>query len=233
MNRNLWGLIITFIAILAASPAFSQSDNSLYLRGRVRDAVTKDDLVNAKIIQYDATGNATDTITAYGRTYRNGEITEYASFWLRVERKDSVYTFDVTYPGYKTETVVFPVTNVGKREENREIPVIFLERAAKKLDNVTVTASKVKFYNRGDTLVFNADAFQLAEGSMLDALIAQLPGVEIKDGGQIYVNGEFVETLLLNGKDFFKGDNKIMLDNIGAYTVKNVEVYKGQTDKEK
>lgn len=233
MKRNSWGTIITFITILAALPAFSQSDNSLYLRGRVRDAVTKDDLINAKIIRYDVNGNATDTITANGRTYRNGEMIENASFWMQVERKDSVYTFDVTYPGYKTETVVFPVTNVGKREENREIPVIFLDRAAKKLDNVTVTASKVKFYNRGDTLVFNADAFQLAEGSMLDALIAQLPGVEIKDGGQIYVNGEFVETLLLNGKDFFKGDNQIMLDNIGAYTVKNVEVYKGQTDKEK
>ncbi len=131
MKRNSWGIIITFIAILAALPAFSQSDNSLYLRGRVRDAVTKDDLINAKIIRYDVNGNATDTITANGRTYRNGEMIENASFWMQVERKDSVYTFDVTYPGYKTETVVFPVTNVGKREENREIPVIFLDRAAK------------------------------------------------------------------------------------------------------
>ncbi len=82
------------------------------------------------------------------------------------------------------------------------MPVVFLERETKKLDNVTVTASKVKFYNRGDTLVYNADAFQLAEGSMLDALIAQLPGVEIKEGGQIFVNGEFVETSCSTEKIF-------------------------------
>lgn len=60
----------------------------------------------------------------------------------------------------------------------------------------------MKFYTRKDTLVFNADAFQLAEGSMLDALIRQLPGVELKDDGRIYVNGKYVESLLLNGEDF-------------------------------
>lgn len=60
---------------------------------------------------------------------------------------------------------------------------------------------------------------------MLDALIEQLPGVEFREGGQIYVNGKYVESLLLNGKDFFKGKQEILLQNIGAYTVKNVEVY--------
>lgn len=65
---------------------------------------------------------------------------------------------------------------------------------------------------------------------MLDALIVQMPGVEIKDGGKIYVNGRFVETLLLNGKDFFKGDQNVMLENIGAYAVKDVAVYEKKDD---
>lgn len=65
----------------------------------------------------------------------------------------------------------------------------------------------------------------LAEGSMLDALVRQMPGVEIKSDGRIYHNGQFVESLLLNGKDFFKGDNSVMLDNLPSYTVKQVEVY--------
>ena len=108
-----------------------------------------------------------------------------------------------------------------------------MERAPRQLKEVTVVTSKIKFYNKGDTIVYNADAFQLAEGSMLDGLIAQLPGVELDDNGQIKVNGEFVESLLLNGKDFFDGNNNLMLENIAAYTVKNVEVYKGKTTAEK
>ena len=68
---------------------------------------------------------------------------------------------------------------------------------------------------------------------MLDALIAQLPGVELNDSGQIKVNGQYVESLLLNGKEFLDGNNQLMLENIDAYTVKNIEVYEGQTKLEK
>ena len=65
-----------------------------------------------------------------------------------------------------------------------------------------VKATKIKFYHNGDTLVYNADAFQLADGSMLDMLIKQLPGVVLKNNGQIFVNGKFVSSLLLNGMPF-------------------------------
>ncbi len=37
----------------------------------------------------------------------------------------------------------------------------------------------------------DADAFQLGEGSMLDALIRQLLGAELSKDGRIYVNGKF------------------------------------------
>ncbi len=94
------------------------------------------------------------------------------------------------------------------------------------LDEVTVTASRVKFYYKGDTLVYNADAFVLAEGTMLDGLLKQMPGVELKKDGKIYCNGKYVEELLLDGKNMFSGDNLLMLENIGAYTVKNIEVYR-------
>lgn len=73
----------------------------------------------------------------------------------------------------------------------------------RKLKEVKVTATLVKMVMKKDTVVFNADAFQLAEGSMLDQLVARLPGVELRGNGQIYVNGRFVSSLLLNGEDFF------------------------------
>ena len=60
---------------------------------------------------------------------------------------------------------------------------------------------------------------------MLDALIRQLPGVELKDDGRILVNGRYVENLLLNGEDFFKGEPSVMLENLPAYAVKDVKVY--------
>ncbi|MBR4783291.1 MAG: carboxypeptidase regulatory-like domain-containing protein, partial [Bacteroidaceae bacterium] len=94
-----------------------------------------------------------------------------------------------------------------------------------KLGEVVVKATKVKFYTKGDTVVYNADAFELAEGSMLDALIKQLPGVELKEGGEITVNGRRVDELLLNGRDFLNSDRKAMLDNLPTYMVKNIKVF--------
>lgn len=135
------------------------------------------------------------------------------------------YIFLITSVGYKPATVDVDLNKVGKREFDLKLGTVYLMPATEMLDEVVVKASKVKFYNKGDTLVYNADAFKLADGSMLDVLIRQLPDVELKDDGNIYVNGKFVDELLLNGKHFFGNNRQLMLQNLPSYTVKNLEVY--------
>ncbi|MCM1309729.1 MAG: outer membrane beta-barrel family protein [Bacteroides sp.] len=93
------------------------------------------------------------------------------------------------------------------------------------LNEVEVIGTAVKLVVKGDTLVYNANALNLAEGSMLDAIIKQLDGVELDTDGNITVNGRSVSSLLINGKDFFKGDPLVALENLPAYTVNNVKVY--------
>lgn len=202
----------------------------LYLSGRIKESVGKTDLINARVHLLDSLGNVKDSVrTNMGRRWINGAVDTISVFYFSVPRVDSTYNIEVVCEGYNTKNFDFTVDKIGKREEYREIGNIYLERAPRTLKEMTVTSSKIKFYNKGDTIVFNADAFQLAEGSMLDALIAQLPGVELNNNGQIKVNGEFVESLLLNGKEFLDGNNNLMLENIAAYTVKNVEVYEAQS----
>ena len=102
---------------------------------------------------------------------------------------------------------------------------IMLKRAPRTLHEATVIATKVMMVMKGDTIVYNADAFELAEGSMLDQLISRLPGVKLNAGGVITVNGNRVSNLLIDGKDFFNGDANIALENLPAYMVKNVKSY--------
>lgn len=238
MKRNKYlncAQTFLFLLILWHSPCTaSAEEKNFWIGGRVKEALGKTDLLDALVVTLDAYGNPVDSCpTNRGKSYRNGEIVDISMFSFMVPRKDSVFMMEVSCPRYTTQRITFPLKDIGKRETSRDIPTIYLEKAPKQLDEVTVTATKIKFYNRGDTVVFNADAFELAEGSMLDALIAQLPGVELKEGGRIMVNGEQVESLLLNGKEFFNNNNELMLENIGAYTVKNIEVYKGYTTDEK
>lgn len=93
------------------------------------------------------------------------------------------------------------------------------------LDEIQVKATKIQVTYHGDTIIYDASAFVLPEGSMLDALIRQMPGAELKDNGEVYINGQKVDYLTLNGKDFFRGKNQIMLENLPYYIIKNIKVY--------
>lgn len=222
-------LSVSYGAISAAS-----HNDSIFISGRLKESLGKTDLTDGWAVMLDSEGNPTDSVkTDAGVAFINGETTKLSYFGFSVPKTDSIYNIQLSCPKYTPKTISYEVKDIGKRETRRTIPTVYLDRAPKELDELTVTATKIKFYNKGDTIVYNADAFELAEGSMLDALIAQLPGVELKEGGQIFVNGEQVESLLLNGREFFDNNNELMLENISAYTVKNVEVYKGHTTDEK
>lgn len=160
-----------------------------------------------------------ETFTINDRTYTSGR------FYFEVPRIAANYIFRVSHIGYETAYVNVSLSKISRWEFQRDLPPIYLKEKRHMLKEVNVVASKVMFYYRGDTIVYNADAFQLAEGSMLDALVKQLPGVELKDGGRIYHNGKFVQNLLLNGKDFFRGRQDLLLENLPSYTVKEIKVY--------
>lgn len=175
----------------------------------------------------DKQGNVVDTASCkWFSKYHSS-----ASFYLYAPDKSGEYTVIVTHPRYKT--IKMPLWKLKKKEDRYGLGEIYMNRApikAKVLNEAVVKATKVKFFHRGDTLIYNADAFQLSEGSMLDALISQLPGAELRADGKIYVNGTFVESLLLNGRDFFKGNNSVMLENMPSYMVKDIKVYNKQSE---
>lgn len=123
-------------------------------------------------------------------------------------------------PKYKKVTV-----KMADRVAEQWVEDIKLEEDSKTLSEVVVKATKIKMVMHGDTIVYNADAFNLSEGSMLDALIRQMPGATIDDKGVIKVNGRTVSSLLIDGRDFFSGDAKKALENLPAYTVDKVKVY--------
>ena len=60
---------------------------------------------------------------------------------------------------------------------------------------------------------------------MLDALISKLPGARLTKDGQIFVNGKYIQSLLVNGREFFSGNPKLALENLPAYTVNKIKVF--------
>ncbi len=145
------------------------------------------------------------------------------SYKLPVQN-DSTYLLRFSMVGYKT---VYKTIRVKMAQSMNQMVVenVRLEEESKALPEVVVKATKIKMVMKGDTIVYNADAFALAEGSMLDALVSQLPGCRLVKG-VIYVNGQRVTSLLVNGRNFFSGDAKLALSHLPAYVVDKVKVYK-------
>ena len=193
------------------------------LYGQVLDHVTRQPLVDVKTqlltkhstLEFEWTIN-NNMAVAYLRPVYVVPLPEAGEYMLRLSKD-----------GYEAVTQPYQIDKLRKSEVAILNDPIIMKRTPRevKLNEAVVKATKVKFYLRGDTVVYNADAFQLEEGSMLDALISQLPGAELKDDGRIFVNGKQVESLLLNGEDFFKKDRSIMLENLPTYMVKDIRVY--------
>ena len=139
------------------------------------------------------------------------EISKTGKYIIKAERK-----------GYETSYM-----NCELRSQREFFVAVNCIRMDKvyQLREVTVTSTKIKMVMRGDTIVYNADAFNLPEGSMLDALVSKLPGAKLTKNGEIFVNGKKIESLLVNGNGFFSGNPKVALENLPAYTVNKIKVY--------
>ena len=187
----------------------------------VKDAATKISLQGASVTILDKDSAFVDSCQMI--TINMGDRKKYF-YASQIEGSSPYYYIQCEKKGYLSQLVKVDAADDIKPEP------IMLKRAPRTLREATVTATKVMMVMKGDTIVYNADAFELAEGSMLDQLISRLPGVKLNAGGVITVNGNRVSNLLIDGKDFFNGDANVALENLPAYMVKNVKSYQKAPD---
>ena len=249
MNKKT---IITALLAFVTIAVYGQADSTkvkkkkedrISMYGTVADGFTKAAIPDVKVILMHEDSTVIDTMTVWeSHSWSSGLGRSLGTtrFYFQISREPAKYILKLEHPNYETAFANFEMKQTSKRRRDIEGPKVYLKKTAQashfeggEIGEVVVKATKVKMIWRGDTLVFNADAFNVPEGSMLDGLIKQLPGVELKDNGEIFVNGKKIDNLTLNGADFFKGKNKIMLQNLPYFTVKNIEVYKKQTEENK
>lgn len=212
-----------------------KKERKISLWGHVKNSFTKVGIPDTKITLMLEDSTIVDTMTV-NKPGKNAGI-KYDSFYrFKIPAKKQKYIILAQHPDYEDCYVNFEVKHIA-RNTYMDAPWHYMKRKdpnadlSQMLDEVKVTATKVRIAYKGDTIIFNADAFNVPEGSMLDGLIRQLPGVELKENGEILVNGRKIDYLTLNGKDFFKGDNKIMLDNLPYYSVESVSAFEKSTDR--
>ena len=232
MKRLILLLHILFLFSCAWAQQSKDIRKMALVEGEVKDNALHTPILGVLVEQLSADSALIQSAKTKGKKYNNGtdNMAKSAKYHFILERGKK-YILRFSHEDYNTAYLDIDLTDLRKRELDKEIPTAFLVRMmTQQLDEVVVKATKLLFYNKGDTIVYDASAFHLQEGSMLDALVQQMPNTRLNDNGEIFVNGKKVNELLLNGKKFFKGNNRILLDNLPNYMVSTVNVYDRQSE---
>jgi len=100
---------------------------------------------------------------------------------------------------------------------------IILKSDAIALKGVTITdvnAVKIK----EDTVEYNAAAYKVRDGAVVEDAIKKMPGMDVDKDGNITAQGKSVTKVRLNGKDYMAGDVTSLTRNLPADLVQSVQV---------
>jgi hypothetical protein len=97
--------------------------------------------------------------------------------------------------------------------------------------DVTVTARRAPVTINNDTVEFNTENFKTQPNAVVEDMLKKLPGVTVDNDGTVRVNGQKVNRVLVNGKEFFTGDPKMATKNLDADAVDKVQVFDKKSDR--
>ncbi|GHV38183.1 collagen-binding protein [Bacteroidia bacterium] len=139
------------------------------------------------------------------------------------------YNLQVTMLGYDTVRVAIPKSRFNRQQ--LVLDTIFLKTNDIMLSDITIIAEPPELVIKEDTLEYNAAAFKVAEGAVVEDLIKRLPGMEVDaDGNITKPDGKQVRRVFVDGKEFFGNDPKMATKNLTADIVDKVQVIEKKSD---
>lgn len=196
---------------------FSIAQEQISLKGKVQDQI-EFPLTDVSI----TIGNKADSTKITSTfTDENGE------FNLSLSTLDKPFYIIVDDPIEGIYTRSF-----NNLTQNLDLGTIVLSPQTYQLKEVLLTTNEPVVI-KNDTIEYNASSYKVKPNANLEALLRELPGVDIDDDGKITVNGKEVNEILIDGEPFFGTDGKIALENLPADIIKKIQVsdFKSRNEK--
>lgn len=198
---------LLLIFVFYFSPALAQK---LSVKGKAIDAIDQKSLANGSVLLI----NTVDSILLHAlRTDQNGDF-------KLTNLKSGKYTLLISYP-----KMADYIKNLTLSDASVDLGNIAMELKSKLLNEVVIQASKTAMRMRGDTLVFQADSFIVRNNANVQELLKRLPGISVDKDGKIKAQGKKVETVLVDGDEFFGDDPLLATKYLKAAAVDEIQVY--------
>lgn len=210
--------IASLLLLLATTLIQAQQKQAflLNIRGTVFENEKLQPMEGATVKLY----NERDSMITGTTTKQNGQF-------LLPGVPSAVYSLQVSFMGFKTQK--FKLT-LPQKSGNFKVADIMMREDATVMAETVVEGKLPEMTVVDDTVAYNADAFKLPEGSMVEDLIKKLPGIVQDENGGFTFNGKTISQILVDGKEFFGNNRNLVLQNLPAEIVDKVKAYDRKSD---
>ena len=215
MSRRMAAMALCMIACLAA---MAQQQRTVNIQGVVIDYETSEPVPQVTVQWLQLPDS---TFVEGVVTFNNGH------FELQKRVHTGSYLLKLSYIGYATQEKPF---TVDRKTEKISLDTIQLKSDAIMLKEAIIEAQMADIQMVEDTVMINAENFRVPEGSVLEELLRQIPGVEIADDGSMKFNGRKIDRLLVGGEEFFGNNKDLTTKNLPASMVKRIKNYERKSD---
>ncbi|MEL6674248.1 MAG: outer membrane beta-barrel family protein [Bacteroidota bacterium] len=209
--RFLTGLILP---VLLGATAVGQ--NNITVKGTLLDSLDQP-MVGATVM----------LLQAEDSVMKGFSLTDTKGRFLIPRAPAGEFVVQITRIGYGT--FARPIV-LSEEKPDRDLGVIKLNPRIIDLDEVVIEGSFIPIVIKKDTIEYNANAFKTKANATVEDLLKKLPGIEVEKDGTIKAQGEEVQNVLVDGKEFFDDDPKIATRNIPADVVDKVQVFDKDSD---
>ncbi len=205
-----------FLLLLSTISFISSAQKNTPVKGRVFDADTQHTVPGATIVMI----NQKDSLD------RRGTITDdKGDFLIKVKPGD--YQLSISFIGYKK---IQKTIHIDK--DALDIGLFKLIENKKMLGEVNIVETLPPTKQKGDTTLFNPDAFKVNPDATAEELISKMPGF-YSINGKLTAQGQSVKEVLVDGKKFFGKDVNKALETLPSDIIKNIEVYEHKSNESK
>ncbi len=177
--------------------------------------------------------NAKDTTALYGAVI---VLRHFPDSTLKGEVADTAGNFEfknVPNGRYKM-TIRFSsflpiVQNVEVRDTSIDFGVIPVYPDSHMLNTVIIGTNMIRIVAKNDTIEMNAAAFKTNPDATAEDLVAKMPGIQVING-EVKAQGETVQKVLVDGKEYFGEDASSVLKNMPADMVEKIQIFDQKSD---
>ncbi|MFM8807195.1 MAG: carboxypeptidase regulatory-like domain-containing protein, partial [Sphingomonadales bacterium] len=213
---------ISFLFLLFTAfclqPVFAQrADGSI--KGKLIDSTAKQPVTDATVSVISARDSSLASFTL---------STKLGTFEIK-NLLPGDYKLVISTKGLQEVRRSFSITS-----ENKSIDLgsLTLNKDYKMLEGVTIT-SESPIVVKNDTVQFNASGFKTVPNATVEDLLKKIPGMEVDKEGTVKAQGEQVQRILVDGKEFFGNDPKLATKNLTADMVESVQVFDDMSEQAK